>query len=81
LHLLLAGLTTLELGRKVGQGAVDAKGHSMKIISRRFVLAEVKFRQSLKRERMNFVLIIQYQMKSRDHQILAGDQQRSQKFC
>jgi len=81
LHLLLAGLTTLELDRKVGQGVLGAKRHSMEIMSMRYVLAEVKFRESLRRERMNSVLIIQYQMKSRDHQILAGDQQRSQKFC
>ena len=80
MHLLLAGLTTLELGRKVDQGVLGAKRHSMEVISTRYVLAEVKFRQSLRRERVNSVLIIQYQMKSRDHQILARDQQRSQKF-
>lgn len=81
MHLLLAGLTTLELGRKVGQGRLGAKEHSMEVVSRRYVLAEVKFRQSLERECLNPVLIIQYQMKSRDYQILAGDQQRSQKFA
>lgn len=80
LHLLLAGLKTKELGRKVGHGVLRAKRHSMKVISRRYVLAEVEFRQSLRRERVNSVLIIQYQMKSKDHQISAGDQQRPQKF-
>lgn len=81
MHLLLGGLITLELGRKVGQRELGAKEHSMEVMSRRYVLAGVEFIQSLRRERVNSVLIIQYWMKSRDHQILAGDQQRSQKFC
>lgn len=60
LHPLLAGLTTLELGRKVSQSVLGAKEHSMEIVSRMYVSAEIKFRQPLRRERLNSVLIIQY---------------------
>lgn len=80
LHLLLTGLTTSELGGKVGQGVLGAKRHSMEATSRRYVLVRVEFGQPLRRECANSVLIIQYQMKSRDHQILARDQQRSQNY-